>query len=66
MVAYLPPDKSELRHIAAKGPLCPCATKLLGDECYPLYSITADNRFFVEPRAGAAPAPSEAGYQTIA
>jgi hypothetical protein len=26
MVAYLPHDKSELRHIAAKGPLCPCAT----------------------------------------
>jgi len=29
MVAYLPLDKSELRHIAAKGPLCPCATNTL-------------------------------------
>jgi hypothetical protein len=29
MVAYLPPDESELRHIAAKGPLCPCATNAL-------------------------------------
>lgn len=35
-------------------------------ECHPLYTITADNRSFVEPRVGAAPAPAEVGCQTIA
>jgi hypothetical protein len=29
MVAYLPLDESELRHIAAKEPLCPYATNTL-------------------------------------
>jgi hypothetical protein len=29
MVTYLVPNKSELRHVATQGPLCPCPTNTL-------------------------------------
>jgi len=31
MVTYLPLNKSELRHVAAQGPLYPCATNTLAN-----------------------------------